>query len=79
MSAPTPVLFAVLIGGRQIEQLLGRWGYGLVFVVVAGQSAGVPVPGTTALAAAAIYAGSTHRLAIEGVIVAAVLGAVLGG
>jgi membrane protein DedA with SNARE-associated domain len=50
-----------------------------VFAIVAAQSAGVPVPGTTALAAAAIYAGSTHRLAIEGVIVAAALGAVLGG
>jgi membrane protein DedA with SNARE-associated domain len=34
------MLFAVLIGGRQIEQLLGRWGHALVFVVVAGQSAG---------------------------------------
>jgi membrane protein DedA with SNARE-associated domain len=42
------------------------------------QSAGVPVPGTTALIAAALYAGTTHRLGIAGVIVAALLGATVG-
>jgi membrane protein DedA with SNARE-associated domain len=42
------------------------------------QSAGVPVPGTTALIAASLYAGSTHRLGIAGVIVAALLGATIG-
>lgn len=42
------------------------------------QSAGVPVPGTTALIAASVYAGSTHRLDIAGVIVAALTGATIG-
>jgi membrane protein DedA with SNARE-associated domain len=68
----------LLISAHQIDHLLGRWGYALVFLVVTLQSGGVPVPGTSALAAAAIYAGSTHRLAIAGVIAAAAAGAVVG-
>ncbi len=42
------------------------------------QSAGVPVPGTTALIAASLYAGTTHRLGIAGVIAAALVGATVG-
>jgi membrane protein DedA with SNARE-associated domain len=72
------LLPAVLISSRQIDHLLGRWGYALVFAVVVLQASGVPVPGTTALAAAAIYAGTTHRLAIIGVIAAASAGAIIG-
>ena len=69
---------ALLVSGRQIDQVLGRWGYWVVFAVVLLQASGVPVPGTTALAAAAVYAGTTHRLAITGVIVAAAAGAIIG-
>jgi membrane protein DedA with SNARE-associated domain len=69
---------AFLISGHQIDHLLGRWGYWVVFVAVLAQASGVPVPGTTALAAAAVYAGTTHRLAITGVIIAAAAGAIIG-
>ena len=69
---------ALLISGHEIDHLLGRWGYWLVFLVVLAQASGVPVPGTTALAAAAVYAGTTHRLAIAGVITAAAAGAIIG-
>ena len=69
---------AFLVSGHQIDRLLGHWGYAVVFVVVLLQASGVPVPGTTALAAAAVYAATTHRLAITGVIVAAAAGAILG-
>jgi membrane protein DedA with SNARE-associated domain len=75
---PAILVPAFLISGRQIDHLLGRWGYWLVFAVVLLQSSGVPVPGTTALAAAAIYAGGAHKLAIAGVIAAAATGAVIG-
>jgi membrane protein DedA with SNARE-associated domain len=79
ISLPSAFLVpAFLISGHQIDHLLGRWGYWLVFVIVLAQSSGVPVPGTTALAAASIYAGSTHRLAIVGVIAAAAAGATIG-
>ena len=72
------MLTGALLGGHELNVLLGRWGYGLVFAVVALQSLGAPLPGTTALAAAAVYAGSTHRLAIAGVIASAFAGALLG-
>ena len=72
------IIPAFLISGHDIDQLLGRWGYWVVFVVVLAQASGIPVPGTTALAAAAIYAGTTHRLEIAGVIAAAAAGAIIG-
>lgn len=54
------------------------YGYWLVLVAVALESLGVPFPGETALLAAAVYAGTTGRLNIVGVIVAAAVGAILG-
>jgi len=65
---------AFLVSGHQIDHLLGRWGYAVVFIVVLAQASGVPVPGTTVLAAAAVYAATTHRLAIAWVIIAAAAG-----
>lgn len=62
----------------QISALLSTWGYGLILGVVALESAGVPLPGETVLVSAAIYAGTTHELAIAGVIAAAAAGAILG-
>lgn len=49
-----------------------------MILITALQSAGIPVPGTTALILAALYAGATHRLAIAGVVLAAITGAILG-
>ena len=45
-----------------ITHLLQSYGYLAVFVFVALESAGVPLPGETVLIAAALYAGSAHRL-----------------
>jgi len=50
----------------------------LVFVAVALQAFGLPIPGTTALIAAAVYAATAHALPIEGVIAAGALGALVG-
>jgi membrane protein DedA with SNARE-associated domain len=50
----------------------------VVFVAVGLQALGAPLPGTTVLIAAALYAGTNHGLPIVGVIVAGVLGAVVG-
>ncbi len=72
------LLSLTLIGEHQLDRLLGRWGYALVFAIVALQSLGVPLPGTTALITASLYAATTHRLQIVGVILAAAVGA-LGG
>lgn len=61
-----------------VMQLIGQYGYGAVALAVGIESVGVPFPGETTLLAAAIYAGSTHRLSIAGVIAVAALGAIIG-
>jgi membrane protein DedA with SNARE-associated domain len=45
-----------------IGQLIDNYGYLAVFVLVAVESLGIPLPGETALITAGIYAGHTHRL-----------------
>jgi membrane protein DedA with SNARE-associated domain len=49
-----------------------------VFVIVALQAFCLPVPGTTALVAAAVYAATDHGLPISAVIAAGVLGVLTG-
>jgi membrane protein DedA with SNARE-associated domain len=50
-----------------------------VAAIVALESMGVPVPGETGLVTAAVFAGSTHRLNIWFVLLAAAVGAIVGG
>jgi membrane protein DedA with SNARE-associated domain len=50
-----------------------------VALIVALESMGVPVPGETGLITAAVFAGTTHRLNIWLVILAAAGGAIAGG
>lgn len=45
-----------------VDHLVANLGYGAVFLLVATESLGVPLPGETALIAAGVYAGHTHRL-----------------
>jgi membrane protein DedA with SNARE-associated domain len=66
------------VSGHEIHQLLNEYGLGVVFLAVAAQALGAPIPGTTVLVAAALYAGTSHGLPIAGVIAAGVLGAVCG-
>jgi len=49
-----------------------------VALIVALESTGVPVPGETGLITAAVFAGTTHRLNIWFVLLAAVVGAIAG-
>jgi membrane protein DedA with SNARE-associated domain len=44
----------------QLLDLVERYGYGAVFLGVAGESAGVPLPGETVLVLAAVAAGRGH-------------------
>src|SRR5204862_7704914 len=71
-SAVAAVLASVLDG------LLSKYGYPAVFLVIAIESLGIPAPGETMLVTAAVYAGATGNLLIEGVIVAAAAGAIIG-
>jgi membrane protein DedA with SNARE-associated domain len=57
---------------------IATYGYWAVLVLVGLESMGFPLPGETALIAAAIYAGTRHELNIHGVVAAAAVGAVVG-
>ncbi len=61
-----------------IQQIVGTYGYLAVFLLIALESLGVPLPGEVTLLAAAIYA-STGKLEIQWVIVTAAVGSSLGG
>lgn len=61
-----------------LHHLLTAYGYGAVFVLVALESLGVPLPGETILILAGIYAGTTHNLSIWIVFLVAACGAVIG-
>lgn len=63
---------------QDLTGLLAHYGYLAVVVLVGLESMGVPLPGETMLITAAVYAGSTHRLHIALVILAAAAGAILG-
>jgi membrane protein DedA with SNARE-associated domain len=61
-----------------INHLLQSYGYLATFAFIAIESLGVPMPGETTLIAAALYAGSTHRLNIAVIVAVAVGAAVIG-
>jgi membrane protein DedA with SNARE-associated domain len=61
-----------------IKPLIAQHGYLAVFCIVALESAGIPLPGETALVLAAMFAGATGLLDIKLVIVLAAAGAILG-
>src|SRR5206468_5657823 len=60
-----------------LHHAITQYGYFAVFVIVALESAGVPLPGETALVTAAIFAGQ-GALNIEAVIGCAAVAAILG-
>jgi membrane protein DedA with SNARE-associated domain len=72
------VTTASLISTHTIESWLASFGYVVVFALVMLESLGLPVPGETALIAAAVVAGSTHRLDIGWVIAVAATAAIVG-
>jgi len=62
---------------EHIEPFIAHYGYFAVLLIVALESAGLPLPGETALVSAAIFAGQ-GKLSIEGVIAAAAVAAIFG-
>ena len=61
-----------------IDHLLQNYGYLAVFLAIAAESFGIPLPGETVLITAALYAGHTHRLGIVWVVVVASAAAIIG-
>ena len=64
--------------GLPVQHFVEAYGAWAVLALVGIESTGVPFPGETALLAAAVYAGTTHRLHIVVVVAAAAAGAILG-
>ncbi|MCP8940708.1 DedA family protein [Alsobacter sp. SYSU M60028] len=62
----------------EIPFWISSYGYVAIALIIGLESIGIPMPGETALVSGAIYAGVTHRLSIESVIVAAAVGAAMG-
>lgn len=60
-----------------VSALLRQWGYGLVFVAMLLENAGLPLPGETITLLGGYAAGSGH-LNLMGVVAAATSGAILG-
>ena len=61
-----------------VSHVIDAYGYWAVFLFVAVESLGIPVPGETALIAAGAYAGHTHRLSPWIIFAVASVGAILG-
>jgi membrane protein DedA with SNARE-associated domain len=61
-----------------ISSLIANYGYWAVFLLVAVESLGIPLPGETALITAGIYAGHTHRLNPWLIFAVAAAGAIIG-
>ena len=61
-----------------INHFLQSYGYLAVFLFVALESVGSPLPGESAVIAAALYAGSTHRLSIGLIALVAAIAAIAG-
>jgi membrane protein DedA with SNARE-associated domain len=61
-----------------IGHLISSYGYFALFVLVALESLGVPLPGETALITASTYAGTTHRLSPWLIFAVAAAAAIVG-
>ncbi|HZM93645.1 MAG TPA: DedA family protein [Vicinamibacterales bacterium] len=61
-----------------LTNVIGTYGAWIVGGAVAVESMGIPVPGETMLVTAAVYAGTTGKLSVAHVILAAIIGAIAG-
>ena len=64
--------------GADVHDLIMRYGYGLISLVICLESMGAPLPGESLLIASALYAAATGNLSIGWVVLAAAIGAIVG-
>jgi membrane protein DedA with SNARE-associated domain len=67
------------VSSHEINHLLHQYGLITVFAATFGQALFLPIPGSTFVIAAAVYAATDHGLPIAGVLIAATLGVSAGG
>jgi membrane protein DedA with SNARE-associated domain len=63
---------------QYVQPIVAQYGLYAVFLIVMLESAGLPLPGETALVLASIFAGATGQLDIVHVIAVAAAGAIIG-
>jgi len=61
-----------------VQHLIHAYGLGILFAVITLEAIGIPMPGESALVAAALYAASTGQFGIVSVVLVAAAGAILG-
>jgi membrane protein DedA with SNARE-associated domain len=61
-----------------LEHAIQNYGYGVVGLVICLEAMGLPLPGESLLIGTAIYAATTHQIAIEWTVVSAAIGAIMG-
>ena len=63
---------------QSIHHLVTHYGYGVITAALALECAGLLVPGETVFFGSAVYAATTGRLSIVAVVIAAMIGAIVG-
>nr|WP_246856584.1 DedA family protein [Acetobacter vaccinii] len=58
--------------------LFTHYGYGVIGVVVMLESMGLPLPAESLLITGALFCATTHKLHIQGVVIAGITGAIMG-
>jgi membrane protein DedA with SNARE-associated domain len=61
-----------------LNHIIASYGYLAIFLLVAAESLGIPLPGETALITAGIYAGTTHLLSPWLIFAVAAAAAIIG-
>ena len=61
-----------------LEHMIQHYGYGVVGLIICLEAMGLPLPGESLLIATAIYAATTHKIAIEWIVISAAIGAIMG-
>src|SRR5271154_4620803 len=67
-----------LVSPENLQAFVQQYGYSAIFLIVALESAGLPLPGETTLVSAAIYAAATHALSLPLIILWGAAGAIIG-
>ena len=61
-----------------MHELIQAYGLWVLLIVIMLESAGIPMPGETALVTAALYAGSTQRMSLTSIVLVASTAAIIG-
>jgi len=67
-----------LLSPSWMHELIQAYGLWVLLIVIMLESAGIPMPGETALVTAALYAGSTQRISLTSIVLVASTAAIIG-